>query len=454
MVVGAIYNFDDLNPNLSAIYQALAICIEQHPILTAIIKNPESERAFYERVPFLNLAEHVLHCQKHDTELAEDDLIENVLPSMLDHKWRKDIPRWKLFIEPILDNQWLMSFAFCHSIGDGMSGIAFHRSFLNALEATESPVSTKTVVQSSTGLLAAAFDTKERLPVSWPYLLTPLLAVYVSNPVAISLGLRAAASTVDHGTWTGSNMFYTKDHFRTGVKIMSFEAALLRKILDIAKFHNTKLTAVIHGLIIKAMSRHVSSEAVTTTNLVSQTAVNMRGSVNASNDQMGLFVSGFYDIHPLDVEPSPLATNASFWSAASTMTRDLSLCVGSLQDHPIGLLQYLPNVRSWTLSKPGLSRDCSYEVSNLGAFIPISAINKKVSISKMFFAQPANVVSAPLVFNIVSVAGGDLVCAVTWQVGALDVPESDENIFVDKICKSMRSDLVDLCCASNIKAGV
>jgi hypothetical protein len=105
------------------------------------------------------------------------------------------------------------------------------------------------------------------------------------------------------------------------------------------------------------------------------------------------------------------------------------------------LLRYAPSIRNWMLGKVGQSRDGSYEVSNLLAFDDTDdGASHKYKISKMVFVQPANVLSAPLVFNIISVKGGSLVCAVSWQAGALDVPLEEEDLFVDGICSSLQAD--------------
>ena len=120
------------------------------------------------------------------------------------------------------------------------------------------------------------------------------------------------------------------------------------------------------------------------------------------------------------------------------MTDKLAVAANELCDQPIGLLRYLTNVRSWVLSQVGQSRDCSYELSNLASFRPSGPI-QRCSVSEMVFCQPADVTGAPLTFNVVSVTDGPLSIAVSWQIGALDLPPGkDETEFVHAVCQEMR----------------
>jgi hypothetical protein len=104
-------------------------------------------------------------------------------------------------------------------------------------------------------------------------------------------------------------------------------------------------------------------------------------------------------------------------------------------------LRYAPSIRGWTLGKIGERRDSSYEVSNLLAFDPAAGSSDGTCrISKMVFVQPGNALSAPLVFNVVSVKGGSLVIAVSWQIGALGLKRvEEEERLVDGICKGIRA---------------
>jgi hypothetical protein len=374
-------------------------------------------------------------------------IVEEVLPSILDAAWPKAIPPWKLIVLPFpkdeLENRvrCFLAFSFSHSLGDGISGLAFHRSFLDALQ--EPRVAHGEIhdftVHSSSQPFPEPFDTPERLPISWSFLLSPLLSVYLPKFASSALGFRAAATTITPGTWTATPGFYDASNHHTAVKILELSASTISNAVKVCRSHNTKLTALMHQFIVRALSKCLPDDS-DSDNFVSGTAINMRPATSVSGNEMGLFVSGYFDVHPrLNTSG---ANDEDLWNHASAMTSALATASMKLQDQPIGLLRYLPSVRSWTLGKLGQKRDGSYEISNLVAFDASPSLasgsgkgQSKCTLEKLVFSQPANAVSSPLTFNVVSVKGGSLVCVVSWQVGALGLDESGEREFVERVCE-------------------
>lgn len=165
----------------------------------------------------------------------------------------------------------------------------------------------------------------------------------------------------------------------------------------------------------------------------------MRQAIGVSSNVMGNFVSGCYINYPR-VDPfRPIADED--WKSASSATQRLAESAATLQDQPIGLLRYIPRMRKWTLEKLGQKRECSFEVSNVGVLdnhrdLP-SDEEPKTRITGIFFAQPGHILSTPLAFNLASLKGGSFVYTVTWQPGALGVPEDGEDALVEEICSSI-----------------
>jgi hypothetical protein len=320
-----------------------------------------------------------------------------------------------------------------------MVGVAFHRTFLDAWRQSSGVENASFLVTPPSRTLPAPFDTPERLPISWSFLLGPLIAVYLPKFLGKMLGLRAAASTVDAGTWTGSPIFFDPDAVeKSRVQLLEIEAPLVQNALQVSRDHGTKLTGTVHQMIIRALSTAIPNSDIT--NFVSGTPVDMRASIGTPALTWGLFVSAYYEVHPRSSSANS-AFSDEMWAAASSMTKEIAACAATLQDQAIGLLRYVPGIRKWTLSKIGQQRDSSYELSNLLAFDNLDCSEEqRYRISKMVFTQPGNVPSAPLVFNIISVKGGSLMCTVSWQAGALGVPLGEERSFVDGICSSIGAD--------------
>lgn len=455
LVIAAVYEVADDNLDVhstTSFIPPLKQCILEHPFLCVVVRNKDTEKPFYEGVSRINLEDHISIV--HDDHVGRDEettAVQNLLPPILDRSWPADLPPWRIVVLPLPSlagskvKRCLIAFAFSHTLGDGMVGTIFHRTFLEAWrKSSRAATEDSALVDLPKRALPEPFDTPERLPISWSFLLEPLLAVCLPKFLAKLIGLRAAVSTVDAGTWTGPPIFCeSKSSQNSKVRLAEIEAPLVEKALQMSRKHDAKLTSTLHQLIVRALSKAITSHEVT--NFVSTTAVDMRASIGTPPYTWGLFVSGHYEVHPrANVAERPVLSEG-MWTAASSMTRNLADCGVRLQDQAIGLLRYAPSIRSWLLGKVGNQRDCSYELSNLLAFDgDLGAANPECNISKMIFSQPGNALSAPLVFNVISVKGGSLICAISWQTGALGLPVDEEDSLVDVISSSIQTDLAAL----------
>ncbi|KAL3491473.1 hypothetical protein BJX62DRAFT_225150 [Aspergillus germanicus] len=472
LVIGAIYEIENGNVDVTSpetFIAPLKQCVLMYPFLSVVVSGKDTDKSAYEGVSRMDLAEHISIVPESKGK-NETAAIEKILPSMLDRPWPADIPPWRIVVLPLswadttsttAATRCFIAFSFSHTIGDGNVGLTFHRTFQTAW--TESLTSQKEDKSFSFALslqpqpLPEPFDTPERLPISWKFLLAPLAGAILPKTLTHILGLRASASSIDAGTWTGAPMFFdsTTAAECSRVQLLEIEEPLVANALDRSRANGAKLTATLHQLIVRALSEALPSEEIT--NFVSGTAVDMRASIGVPAGEWGLYVSGHYEVHPRipstsdlsDVVQKSPALSEAMWESARTITRNLAACGMRLQDQAIGLLRYAPSIRGWTLGKIGERRDSSYEVSNLLAFDSAagSSSDGTCRISKMVFVQPGNALSAPLVFNVISVKGGSLVIAVSWQVGALGLEKVEEEWrVVEGVCKGIRVGFESLMC--------
>lgn len=401
-------------------------CLADHPALSVRVRKPETEKPFYEASSIENLEKHIEILSQ--SEIADDiAAIEDVTPSLLDTKPFTDAPGWKIVVLPLktaddsVTKKCFIAFSFSHSVGDGISGLAFHKSFLAGLQDSTSSQDLK----AAPGAMPEAFDTKKNLPISLGYLLAPALGQYLPRFLAKAFGLRAAVSTISPTTWLGNGTYFFKpDDHNSGAKLFSLSGETVSNLVQKCRSENTKLTSLLHQIIMHALSVVLPVEGVDS--FASQTAINMRHHVDVSNDTMGLYVTGFFDTHDRTTDLSTI------FARARNMNTKLHTCSNTLADQSIGLLRYLISMRSWTSGKLGGQKDSSYELSNLLAFdAGPQAEDAQWSLGNMIFAQPANVMGSPLNYNVAARKGGDLVCSVTWQVGALG--QEDEGAFVEKV---------------------
>lgn len=450
VIIGAIYEFghgfDVKSPR--SYFAPLKRCIDQHPFFSVTVGDRHTEKAYYQRVPSINLEDHITIVD--DSNAAADPLgaIGKVLVPELDLPFATGNPPWRIVVLPLKPSECFIAFSFSHMIGDGPTGIAFHKSFLAGCR--EAPfVEPEAIVTPPANPLTEPFDTPERLPISWKFLLEPFIALFMPSFLVKLLGMRLGASTVNEGTFTGGIMTYDPEKYYTKLRIREIKAPLVDNAIRAARAHDAKLTGTMQTLIVRAVSRAVPDPKFA--NFVVETAANMRRSIGVSNDVDGQFVSGGYISFPRSDATGPLTEKE--WASASASTRELAATAVRLHDQPVGLLRYAPSIRQWTLSKMGKPRDSSFGISNVGAFLDASsqgggddagvAEKEAARITKMVFAQPGHVASSPMTFNVIAVKGGDLVYTVTWQPGSLGLGLSEEQV-VDEICASVDQGFRDL----------
>ncbi|KAF7528749.1 hypothetical protein G7054_g10062 [Neopestalotiopsis clavispora] len=449
LIVRAVLSFGNGEVPLSpqTYFYPLSHCIRQHPQLSVVVRDAHTNKAFFEYVPTVNLKEHVSIHESVSADRDESAAIQEVLRLNLDVPFPSGIPPWKIIVLPLQSSRCFMAYVYSHAIGDGVSGAAFHRTFLNAWpESLEKQITAPALITRPTTPLPAPFDTPERLSISWSFLLIPQMTVLLPAFVRDWLGLQVGISPIDAGTWTGAPAAFDHQTSCSKVMLRVIPALIIESALRASTLHNATLAGTLQQVVARALIQAIPSPDIT--NLVSQAAINMRGSIGVSDEQMGNFFSGYYIAHPRKHYSSGSLSTIEWESAAET-SKNLEEATARLEDQPIGLLRYLPSIRNWLLGKIGKRRDNSFEVSNAGIIDPdapgrtAGMTSKHIRVETMVFAQPGHVSSAPLAFNFISSNGGPLTFTVTWPDGALNVPV-DEEQFVEGVCSSIMTSLENL----------
>ncbi|ETS85174.1 hypothetical protein PFICI_03199 [Pestalotiopsis fici W106-1] len=462
IVVGAIYEFRSSNFDVHSscsFYGAVKHCIDKHPTLSAIVRDQHTDKAYFERVPTINLEEHIDIVTESDAgpsnarekANSETTIIESLLPAILDKPWPSDIPPWRATIVPLKSGErgqdhprCFIAFSFSHALGDGRNGFLWHRTFRDGIfDRVDEAAGTS--LTTPRGEFPAPFDTPESLPISWGFLLRPLIAVLLPNFLAEFLGFRPTTSHVDPSTWTGSRMFREPGPFNSCLRLIEIDAAATQKVLQLARGHGAKLTGTMIQSFARGLSKAIPrSEA---TRLISGMAVNMRRAVPNTSDEMGFFVGACYETHERQDDWASPWTEKT-WANARSLTEKLAEAAVTLHDQPVGLLRYVPSITKWTASKIGQERDSSFDVSNLGAFeatLPgISDDHSRCKITDMVFTHSPAVTSAPLTVSAVSVKGSRLMITIAWQPGALGIPRESEAGFVEELGTFVKKDLESL----------
>jgi hypothetical protein len=173
-----------------AFIQPLKRCVEEHPYLTVVVRDAHTEKPYYDSVSNVNLRDHVFTLG--DNEASDDDTatLETVLPPILDRPWPASAPPWRIVVLSLppqrgtKTTRCIIAFAFSHTIGDGIAGLAFHRTFLDACQRQTLSREKSFLFTVPSRTISTPFDTPQTLPISWSFLLRPLIAVLVPKFIA------------------------------------------------------------------------------------------------------------------------------------------------------------------------------------------------------------------------------------------------------------------------------
>jgi hypothetical protein len=443
---------------------ALKVCVDEHPLLSTVILEADTESPEFATPKALDLDTH-LEIRSTD-DVPENTYIEKLLAQISDEQFHslQTTPPWKVVLVSLPHDKGsgasrlLVLFTNYHSHGDGRSGLAFQNSFYTGLsqylrQADHSESQVEPVCQAPTTELLPAIEDGGHLTLSWSYLVSPLLGTYLPKSLVSFLGLRDSWLSSEVDIWRGKDTTFDPQDHSTGLVLVTIESSTIRRVLQHCRAKRTTFTGLLEHLIARSLTAP-DGGAVGTSTFNAGVAVDMRHLFQGvySSASMMNCVTGYSEIIQYDhsQEEHEWATDPSsqLWEAARKTTASLKLAASTLHNQPIGLLQYLKAFRPWTTGLIGKERDMSFEISNLGAFspaLPDEDDGCDLSIEKVVFSQPAKASGSLLDFNPVSVKGGSLVMTVTWQLGVLGLSgDMEEMAFVRKVCLKLWTSICEI----------
>ncbi|KAJ9614647.1 Alcohol acetyltransferase [Cladophialophora chaetospira] len=418
------------------VYQACEDVIAQHPILSAIPVDEQTQSPHFIRLPKVDLDKCVtLTSRKHKfpwgTE-ARDAELEELLSSQHSIPYEAPNSFWRLCILSNTDH-FAAAFFYHHALGDGRSGMAFHRTFQQALSraiTANNGSSVQALVPSPTTPLLPTIESLHPLPLTIWHIIKVLFKQKVW-------------SWRDSGLWTGAKCAVPLG--QTQVRNVAFPASATITFKNLCRDNGTTITAALQTLIAGVLFSHLPSNY---TSLNCSGALSMRQwlppDAGITDDVMGVWIQELSETYnrtsfPADAN-SKTDPNLLPWPEAQRSRRTIEHSL-SLKgtNSVIGLLRYVNNYHEELfLPKIGKERSSSFEVSNLGLFKPATATigdEDNAEIGRMMFTQSAGVMSAAIQFSVVTGADGCLVLGVTWQEGIV------EEVLVEKVTESVRAEI-------------
>ena len=378
-------------------------------------------------------------------EMAVSDLLEtahNEPIDIFDHS-----PPWRLYVRPVQTpgriRQLLIAFSTSHAIADGTSCLLFHQTFARALRDTDSLPSLVNgrLETHSTAEPSSPLEECATLPISWSFLLSPLIGEYC--PIWIKRALGVSTDNVSD-SWSGASSRParpTPSHpLRTGLKCAKIPSATTQHVLSTCRAHGVRLTGLLIVLTSRALAQKLQDRKQQHRRFQAETAIDLRRQIQATQGSMGNFPSATTSALAVS-DPLSKGMTSDDWSTASRVTDSLEEAAGSLSDQPVALLRYLSDFRGWTIRKSEQPTNLSFSVSNVGMF-KNGVGDETENLSEMAFSQSADATGAPFNLNVVSTKTGPLSIVVTWWPGMLGV--DDEGSFMTEVCGSIVEQLKEI----------
>ncbi|KFY44938.1 hypothetical protein V495_03189 [Pseudogymnoascus sp. VKM F-4514 (FW-929)] len=405
----------------SIIYAALATVLAQHPVLSTVFVSESSSNVFYSRLPAVDLTHHVnfIRRQQPYDGVGRDIELDELLEKQHNTKFEQvngATPCWRLMI--LTDQESLSSgpkfaatYVSHHSISDGMSVMAFHKSFLTALKTASNVPLSSTVVTSQKVPMLPSLDTAIKLPISAKYMAKALYSeVFASRP---------------KGLWTGEpTQVVTATHFQSRVISADRTSAFAAQ----CKKNQTTVTAALQTLVAATLFELLPPQF---TRLNTEVSVSLRRWLKDPIDalSLGMWLATYEDPY----ERRQQAQDFSWDEARRSRQLALEFLAREGRDSEIGMMRFLPDIESYCKSRIGKKRDKSFEVSSVGVhdhnkeerddgtsdIQKGDATGNKWRIGRMIFSQSSHAPASAITVSVVTGADGCCVLGFTWQEGSV-----------------------------------
>jgi hypothetical protein len=449
VLVCAEYNKDSRRLTPLSVIDALAKVINDHPALSIIGVSQPSEkkernhRLWEARLPMLRIQD----CVKF-LNISDDVDLSQVFEQAHNHWFDtkdKSKPWWKLLVV----NGRHAIFIYHHSIGDGLSGYAFHRSFLAALNSNEASLELESRVTEEDNFIIqkpakmptpSPFDQIDE-KLSWLYVIYGFFFWTILRFLVNQKYFLFSDAVFSKEYPTLVKPFPTDERTRTKVEIFRIDGVTMARCLAECRKHNTSFTALLHTLIQVTLAADMYPEAKFG---FSRLAVNLRPllRVDPGRDVFTNAASAYYRIQPLrkyracaknplsaqesESNPSLFVDTPTIWKLAKAYKQDLSYSMyksGTVMQDFLVCKVLDSDMEDVSFYGHGLYQNNSFLISNLGVFEPReNMVDGGWSIKEVAFSAAAiraTLGDLGIVFDVASAKGGDCLISATYEEGVL-----------------------------------
>lgn len=414
--------------------------VAEHTILSAIPVDEHTQEPYFVRLPEIDLGKCVVFQERQSPIPSPDGERDVELDELLSkqHSMTYEAPNpfWRLCILTSSPQArvFTAAFFFHHALGDGGSGMAFHRSLHralnNAISGLQDGAVNVTIVSPSTPLLPS-LESLHPLPVTTWHLLKVIFKekIWGSSP--------------DPGLWTGGNCKVPLGQPR--IRHLAFSAASTTEFKNLCRKNDASITTALQTLLAGAIFSHLPARYTTLTCTVPLSARRLLPQdAGITDDAIGVWYQDMSETYTRGNFKQHQGTSIDVlpWSEAQRSRRSVEKALAlNGANAGVNLLRFVNNFQQELfLSKVGKDRGQSLEVSNLGLFKTAHSSKRdgdgnEVKIGRMIFTQSSGVTASAIQVSVITGTDGCLVLGVSWQQGVVD----DE--LVEKVLDSVEAEV-------------
>ncbi|BCR99203.1 putative NRPS-like protein biosynthetic cluster [Aspergillus luchuensis] len=395
-------------PTQEYVYKALGTLISKNAALSAIPVKDDNDTWFF-RLPEIDLGQTVSF-QKRTRDYPAEEKPDTELCELLQVHQKAEfiapLPFWRLIVLTETNGQRFTAiYIFHHVIADGISGKAFHETFLEALHdaaiSLTSGEATRQVIQSPKLSMLPNLEAVHPCSMSFTFLLKQFFQhkIYPYR---------------DPGLWTGPK---SSKPFDIEIRQIVIPETVSTALRNRCRQNQATITSAIHTAVARSLLAHLPEEY---TRLEAFSAMSSRRWLKEeegiTDQSMGVWVMDFRESF-FRKQMDQYSSDSFPWEVARASCATIKQVLSREgKDTSVGLLKYA-DMWKYIQSQIGKDRDRSFKTSNLGVVKSAQEGESWPQIRQMMFTQPFDGLSAPLAVSSITGGDGCLVLGIIWQKG-------------------------------------
>ncbi|KAI9151855.1 putative alcohol acetyltransferase crmB [Paramyrothecium foliicola] len=417
------------------IFAAAGDVIRMHRILAAIPVNEDTPETYFAALPSIDLNQSITFLKRSkpvaDSGEGEDKELDAVLEEQHNTNFKAGygtLPFWRLIIlqSPLAEDEFTASFIYHHAIGDGMSGLVFHKAFHGALEAASDssslgPESEHVNIPDDSSSILPPLEELHPLP------LNPTPSVAPASPAVVLK------------EWTGNSIHMP---CKSRWKSLHLSPSVSKSFFQECKGQNLSVTSGLSSIIATQLFSLLPSNAEALTGII---PVSLRPWLRVEREVADAAIGTYFDATRVQFTRHDAgctdANSAGIWSGARQVSKAIEDYLRNVSDSgepytAVAIFKTIPDVSAVFNSLVGNPRDAAFEVTNIGMFAPTSPSGEGTpswQVGSVLLSRSSVASGAAVTVSVATGGDGSMTVGFSWQEGVI------EDGIVDSVGRGVRS---------------